>query len=101
MDILITIVKFPYFPNFPKSVRKVISFQILQSIFNSLSANPTKYSNALKQFVGNSRRIVLSVLEHFVRLAPKGGNKHGILQGQLQYANKIALFTLMLCLQHA
>ena len=101
MDILITIVKFPYFPNFPKSVRKVISFQILQSIFNSLGANPTEYSNALKQFVGNSRRIVLSVLEHFVRLVPKGGNKHGILQGQLQYANKIALFTLMLCLQHA
>ena len=26
--------------------------------YNSLSANPTKWSNTLKQFVGNSRRIV-------------------------------------------
>ena len=27
-------------------------------IINPLSANPTKWSNTLKQFVGNSRRIV-------------------------------------------
>ena len=28
------------------------------SVFNSLSANPTKWSNTPKQFVGNSRQIV-------------------------------------------
>ena len=34
-----------------------------------LSANPTKWSNILKQFVGDS---CLSVFDHFVGLAPKG-----------------------------
>ena len=40
--------------------------------FNSLSGNPTKWSNTLKHFVGYCRRIVLSVFDHFVRLALKG-----------------------------
>ena len=31
---------------------------ILQSYFSPLSNSPTKWSNTLKQFVGNSRRIV-------------------------------------------
>ena len=35
-------------------------------LFNPLSANPTKWSNTLKQFVGFSRRIILSVFDHFV-----------------------------------
>ena len=39
--------------------------------FNPLSANPTKWSNIPKQFVGNSRRIVLSVFDHFVELTLK------------------------------
>ena len=34
---------------------------------NPLSANPTKWSNTLKQFVG-----LLSVFDHFVGLALKG-----------------------------
>ena len=34
---------------------------------NALSANPTKWSNTLKQFVGN-----LSLFDHFVKLALKG-----------------------------
>ena len=38
----------------------------------ALSVNPTKWSNTLKQFVGNSRRIVLSVFDHFEGLALKG-----------------------------
>ena len=33
--------------------------------------NPIKWSNTLKQFVGKSRRIVLSVFVHFVGLALK------------------------------
>ena len=37
--------------------------------FHRLRANPTKWSNTLNQFVGNSRRIVF---EHFVGLALKG-----------------------------
>ena len=37
-----------------------------------LSANFTKWSNTLKQFVGNSPTNCLSVLGHFVRLAFKG-----------------------------
>ena len=44
----------------------------LKDIFlNPLSANLTKWSNTLKQFVGSSQRIV-SVVDHFVGLALKG-----------------------------
>ena len=40
--------------------------------FNPLSANPTKWSNTLKQFVGNLPTNCLSVFDHFVELALKG-----------------------------
>ena len=39
---------------------------------NPLSANPTKWSNTLKQFVGNLRMNCLSVFDHFVKFALKG-----------------------------
>ena len=39
---------------------------------NPLSANPTKCSNALKQFVGNLPTNCLSVFGHFMKLALKG-----------------------------
>ena len=39
---------------------------------NSLSANPTKWSNTLKQFVGELPANRLSVFDHFVGLALKG-----------------------------
>ena len=39
---------------------------------NPFSANFTKWSNTLKQFVGNLLRNYLSVFGHFVRLALKG-----------------------------
>ena len=39
---------------------------------NPLSANLTKWSNTLKQFVGNLPTNCLSVFEHFVILALKG-----------------------------
>ena len=39
---------------------------------NPLSANPTKCSNTLKQFVGKLPTNCLSVFDHFVRLALKG-----------------------------
>ena len=40
--------------------------------FNPLSANPTKWSNTLKKFVGNLPANCLSVFDHFVKLALKG-----------------------------
>ena len=43
-----------------------------QLIFNSLSANPEKWSNTLKQIVRNLLTICLSVFDHFMNLALKG-----------------------------
>ena len=40
--------------------------------FNPLSANPTKWSNPAKQFVGKLPTNCLSVFDHFVKLALKG-----------------------------
>ena len=42
--------------------------------FNPLSAHPTKWSNTLKQFVGNLPTNCLSVFDHFEKLALKGLN---------------------------
>ena len=39
---------------------------------NPLSANPTKWPNTLKQFVGKLPTNCLSVFGHFVNLALKG-----------------------------
>ena len=39
--------------------------------FNPLNTNPTKWSNTLKQVVGNLRTNCLSVFDHFVELALK------------------------------
>ena len=41
-------------------------------LFNPLRANPTKWSNTLKQFVGILPTNCLSVFDHFVGLALKG-----------------------------
>ena len=40
--------------------------------FNPLSANPEKWSNTLKQIVGNLPTICLSVFDHFMNLALRG-----------------------------
>ena len=40
--------------------------------FSPLSANPTKWSNTLKQFVGKLPAKCLSVFNHFVGFALKG-----------------------------
>ena len=42
------------------------------TVVNPLKANPTKWSNTLKQFVGNLPTSYLSVFDHFVGLAFKG-----------------------------
>ena len=41
---------------------------------NPLSANHTKWSNKLKQFIGSLPTNFLSVFDHFVGLALKGLN---------------------------
>ena len=51
---------------------KVILREIKLLIFNPFSANPTKGSNALKQFVGNLPTNCLRVFDHFVGLTLKG-----------------------------
>ena len=43
--------------------------------FNSLSANPEKWLNTLKQIVPNLPTICLSVFDHFMNLALKGLKK--------------------------
>ena len=43
---------------------------------NSLSANPTKWSNTLKQFVGNLPTNCLKVFDHFLGLALKGSKEN-------------------------
>ena len=43
-----------------------------KSLLNPLSANPTKWSNTLKQLVGNLPTNCLNVSDHFVGLALKG-----------------------------
>ena len=43
-----------------------------QYLFNSLSANPMKWPNTLKQFVSKLPTNCLSVFDHFVGLALKG-----------------------------
>ena len=45
---------------------------------NPLSANPTKWSSTLKQFVGNFPTNYLRVFDHFVGLALKGLKYSGI-----------------------
>ena len=48
--------------------------------FNPLSANPEKWSNTLKQIVGNLPTICLSVFDHFMNLALKGLKVSSVLQ---------------------
>ena len=43
-----------------------------EKAFNPLSANPTKWSNTLKQFVGKLPSNCLSVFDHFVGMVLKG-----------------------------
>ena len=63
--------------SFPNNFSMIINHKIsitaslLQSVFNPLSANPAKWSNTLKQFVGKLLTTCLSVFDHFVKLALK------------------------------
>ena len=51
---------------------KVVKYSEDISVVKPLSANPTKWSNTLKQFVGNLPTNCLNVFDHFVTLTLKG-----------------------------
>ena len=59
---------------------------------NPLSANFTKWSNTLKQFIGSLPTSCLSVVGHFVRLALKGltCQYDGLHQSQWQSLNEMS-----------
>ena len=48
------------------------NWKITRHKIKSLSANPTKWSNTLRQFVGNLPANCLNVFDHFVGLVLKG-----------------------------
>ena len=50
----------------------VYIFASVLVFINTLSANPAKWSNKLKQFVGNLATNCLSVFDHFVEFTFKG-----------------------------
>ena len=60
---------------------------------NPFSANPTKWSNKPKQFVGNLPTNCLNVFEHFVKLALKGLNLPKTLQLIFFFENLEGLVT--------
>ena len=53
------------------NVYEIHLFILCFMLFYVLSANPIKWSNTLKQFVGNLPANCLSVFDHFVKLALK------------------------------
>ena len=57
------------------------------AFFNPLSANPTKWSNTLKQFVSKLPTNCLSVFDHFVILAFKGLNWNNLLKVETDFEN--------------
>ena len=56
-------------------------YSAIWKLVNPFCTNPTKWSNTMKQFVGNLAKNCLSVFDHFVGLALEGltlfkRNKH-------------------------
>ena len=49
-----------------------MKMDLFVKLVNPLSANQTKWSTILKQFVGNMSTNCLIMFDHFVGLAPKG-----------------------------
>ena len=54
------------------SYSSVSTVNFIQVNVNPFSANPEKWSNTLKQFVGKLPTNCLSVFDHFMNLALKG-----------------------------
>ena len=66
-------------------------FLCLYILLNPLSANPTKWSNTLKQFVGNLPTNCLSAFDHFVGLVLKGFMRYHVF---MKKSKKFELLTL-------
>ena len=64
--------KYTWSRNYKKNQLILKLFKLNNLKINPLSANPTKWSNALKQFVGNLLTIFLTLFDHFVKLTLKG-----------------------------
>ena len=60
--------------------------------FNPLSANPTKWPNTLKNFVGKLPTNCLSVFDHFVKLALKGLKAYTELITVLDYLKNVFFY---------
>ena len=63
------------FVTFPGDIDRqipVVWNGLIPANLNPLSDNPTKWSNTLKQFVGNLPTNCLSVFDNFMKLAVKG-----------------------------
>ena len=62
-------------------------------LVNPLSANPTKWSNTLKQFLGNLPTNCLNVFDHFVGLVLKGlTEQYNVIKVNTQFmVKKLAL----------
>ena len=60
-----------------------------EDVLNALSANFTKWSNTLKQFVGKLPTNCLSVFDHFVGLALKGLKRLGNYKLRQRYSKMI------------
>ena len=55
-----------------KNAKRLAQIKYTTQTFNPLSANPAKWSNTLKQFIGKLPTNCLSVFDRFVGLALKG-----------------------------
>ena len=74
----------------------------MQTYINPLSVSPTKWSNKLKQFIGNLPTTCLSVFDHFVKLALKGYLRYKTITSQnvpskAQHRLRIFYFVEKLC----
>ena len=61
----------PKCPIVQRSFKNLSFYDEYGKLFNPLSANPTKWSSTLKQFVGFLPTNYLSVFDHFVGLSHK------------------------------
>ena len=70
--LLITLLRKPLHERGAHYSKSSISNKPAKKTLNPLSANPTRWSNTLKQFVSILSTNCLSVFDHFVGLALKG-----------------------------
>ena len=77
-----------------ESVSQTYQLKVFHKLLTFLSANSTKWSNILKQFVGNSLTNCLSVFDHFVELPFKGLTTSWSMGIQKHHALVLLMFAL-------